>query len=520
MTHAGIGDTMKNISYLVASGALLICSTVLAAVSGWNLLILAMNMILFMGYFVFIRHLLTSSSRQYTDNIKKLKDELRKFNSEVQVTSSQISSVSESIAVTSDENNEFAKYVYDKVREMADNNEKVNSSITNTLSEVRSIMELLNNADGITLDMLNKSLISKDTVKLSLEEILQIVQTINGIHESSDKTLTNMEQLQKTSKEIVHILETVSNISKQTQLLALNATIESARAGEHGKGFTVVASEIHKLAEDTNKSVGDINSLIKAIQTEVGNVYGDVKENALRVDAGISVTKKIEGNLERIDSSFNDVFGMMDQISRFSKQEVQIAQNVGDQIKEVEEVMLQTSKSVDDVCTSVQQQKQNMEEISSLGTRLNEASSSLAKLFSSEAAVETEVMEKPGSEAMDKAKNSLSIIKAELCSRAEIVNSKDSNTHEAVLSSFMKKYSFVEAAWTNDRKGRFICSIPEAGIANANVREWFKHGIEGEDFISQVYISAITRNPCVTVSSPIRNTAGEIAGVVGIDIII
>lgn len=518
MTHAGIGDTMKNISYLVASGALLISSTVLAAVSGWNLLILAVNLVLFMGYFIFVRHLLTSSSRQYTDNNKKLKDELRKFNSEVQVTSSQISSVSESIAVTSDENNEFAKYVYDKVREMADNNEKVNSSITSTLSEVRSIIELLNNADGITIDMLNKSLISKDTVKLSLEEILQIVQTINGIHESSDKTLTNMEQLQKTSKEIVHILETVSNISKQTQLLALNATIESARAGEHGKGFTVVASEIHKLAEDTNKSVGDINSLIKAIQTEVGNVYGDVKENALRVDAGISVTKKIEGNLERIDSSFNDVFGMMDQISRFSKQEVQIAQNVGDQIKEVEEVMLQTSKSVDDVCTSVQQQKQNMEDISSLGTRLNEASSSLAKLFSSEA--EAEVMENPGSEAMDKAENSLYIIKNELCSRAEIVNSKDSNTHEAVLSSFMKKYSFVEAAWTNDRKGRFICSIPKAGIANANVREWFKHGIHGEDFISTVYISAITRNPCVTVSAPIRNTAGEIAGVVGIDIII
>ncbi len=516
MTHAGNGDTMKNISYLVASGALLTCSTVLAAVSGWNLLALALNIVFFMGYFIFIWRLFTKNGGQYTDKIKKLKDDLRKFNFEVQVTSSQISSVSESIAVTSDENNEFAKYVYDKVREMAGNNQEVNSSITNTLAEVRSIMELLDNADGITVDMLNKSLISKDTVKLSLEEILQIVQTINGIHESSDKTLTNMEQLQKTSKEIVHILETVSNISKQTQLLALNATIESARAGEHGKGFAVVASEIHKLADDTNKSVGDINSLIKAIQTEVESVYSDVKENALRVDNGISATKNIEENLGRIDSSFNDVFGMMDQISQLSKQEVQIAQNVGDQIKEVEEVMLQTSKSVDDVCASVQQQKQNMEDISSLGTRLNEASSSLAKLFSNEA----ETMENLGNEAMDKAKNSLSIIKDELCAKAEIINSKDSNTHEAILSSFMKKYGFVEAAWTNDRKGRFICSIPKAGIANANVREWFKHSIQGVDFISSVYISAITRNPCVTVSSPVRNASGDIIGVVGIDIII
>ncbi|MDF2987119.1 MAG: methyl-accepting chemotaxis protein [Eubacterium sp.] len=455
---------MKNISYLIATGTLLTGSTVLVAVPGWNVILkLALNIVLFIGYTILTWHLLSNKCKQYTDKISKLKKELKRFNFEVQVTSSQISSVSESIAVTIDENNEFAKYVYDEVREMANSNEHVNSSITNTLSEVKNIMDLLDNADAITVDMLNKSSISKDTVKLSLEEILQIVKTIDGIHESSNKTLTNMESLQKTSREIVHILETVSNISKQTQLLALNATIESARAGEHGKGFSVVASEIHKLADDTNKSVGDINSLIKAIQNEVESVYSVARENALRVDEGISATKNIEANLERIDSSFNDVFGMMDQISRLSKQEVQIAQNVGNQIKDVEDVISGTAKTVDDVCTSVHQQKHNMESISSLGTRLNEASTALAQLFSNEA---------------------------------------------------------VEAAWTNDHKGRFICSIPKAGIANANVREWFKHSIKGEDFISSIYISAITRNPCITVSAPIKSTSGEIVGVVGIDIII
>jgi hypothetical protein len=84
----------------------------------------------------------------------------------------------------------------------------------------------------------------------------------------------------------------------------------------------------------------------------------------------------------------------------------------------------------------------------------------------------------------------------------------------------MNKYSFVEAVWTNDRKGRFICSIPKAGIANANVREWFKQSIKGQDFVSAIYISAITRNPCITVSAPIKNASGDIVGVVGIDIII
>ena len=507
---------MKNTSYLIASSALLTCSTVLVAVSGWNLPILALNLILLMGYFIFVWSIISTSFKQQTERIKKLKKDLRNFNFEVQVTSSQISSVSESIAVTIEENNQFAIYVYDKVREMAANNDLVNSSIANTLSEVRSIMNLLDNADDITVDMLKKSTISKDTVKLSMEEIMQIVKTIDSIHDSSNKTLSYMERLQKTSREIVHILETVSNISRQTQLLALNATIESARAGEHGKGFAVVASEIHKLADDTNKSVGDINSLIKAIQNEVESVYYVVKENASRVDEGISATKNIEENLGRIDNSFNDVFGMMDRISELSKEEVKIAQNVGDQIKEVEEVIFQTSKSVDDVCASVHQQKHNMEDISSLGSRLNDASSNLVKLFSNEA----EALESVSIEAMDKARKALSFIKEELCIRNELITSKDHDTHQSILADFMHKYSFVEAAWTNDRKGRFICSIPKAGIANANVREWFKRSIEGEDFISAIYISAITRNPCVTVSSPVKSTSGEIVGVVGIDIII
>ncbi|HEX2927842.1 MAG TPA: methyl-accepting chemotaxis protein [Ruminiclostridium sp.] len=497
---------MKNTSYIVTSCLIFLASTFLVCFSGLNIYLkLLLNLLVFTAYFVFTWNLIQRKFKTYTDRIKKLKGDLKRFNFEVQVTSSQISSVSENITVTLDENNQFAKYVYDEVKDMANKNDHVNKSITNTLSEVKNIMDLLNNAREITEDMLEKSSISKDTVKLSLEEIMQIVKTIDSIHESSNKTLENMERLQKTSGEIEHILETVSSISKQTQLLALNATIESARAGEHGKGFAVVASEIHKLADSTSKSVEEISSLIKTIHGEVESVYTVVRENASRVDEGISATNSIEKYLEKIDSSFNDVFSMMDRVSSLSQQEVSIAQNVGDQIKDVEDVLSTTSKTVDDVCSSVHKQKHNIEEISSMGTRLNEASSTLSDLFSSEA----DDVEALSNDALDKAKSSLSIIHSELCSKDEIVGSKDGTVHEAILSQFMKKHPYVEAVWTNDKKGRFICSIPKAGIANANVREWFKRSIKGEDFVSSMYISAITRNPCITVSSPIRSAGGR-----------
>jgi methyl-accepting chemotaxis protein len=446
--------------------------------------------------------------------IRKYKNNLKKLNFEVQVTSSQISSVSENITVTLDESNIFATQVYDEVKELAENNQSVNSSIDNTLSEVKKIMDLLNDADAITKDMLDKSKISKENVKLSMDEILQIVHTINGIHESSDKTLTYMEKLKVTSGEIVQILDTVSNVSKQTQLLALNATIESARAGEHGKGFAVVAEEIRKLADDTSNSVKNINTLINAIQEEVSSVDSVVKENASRVDKGTEATKNIESNLGIIDSSFNDVFVMIDQISSLSMEEVEIAQNVGNHIRNVEDMVSRNSRSVESVRESVHQQKHNMEEFTAMGLKLNEASSSLANLFSGE----SEDMELLGNGANEKASECFKLMQDEICTNYQIINTRDSGVHHEILSAIINKYDFIEAAWTNDRKGRFICSIPEAGIANANVREWFKKSITGENYISPIYISAITRNPCVTVSSPVKNAEGTIIGVVGVDI--
>ena len=71
---------------------------------------------------------------------------------------------------------------------------------------------------------------------------------------------------------------------------------------------------------------------------------------------------------------------------------------------------------------------------------------------------------------------------------------------------------------SNDAKGRFICSVPEAGIANAKIRDWFQKSIRGEEFCSKVYISAITKNPCITLSIPIINDDSVIAGVLGIDL--
>lgn len=91
------------------------------------------------------------------------------------------------------------------------------------------------------------------------------------------------------------------------------------------------------------------------------------------------------------------------------------------------------------------------------------------------------------------------------------------STHEQILNRFMNDHIGLEAIWSNRENGTFIYSNPPAGLVNAQVREWFKHAIKGEVFVSEVYISSLTKRPCITISAPLIVNA-QIVGVVGADL--
>jgi hypothetical protein len=397
---------------------------------------------------------------------------------------------------------------------MAALNSDVNSKVSDTLMVVKSLVDMLEEARTTIMEMEETSRSSDGVIKNSMEEILNVVSTINNIQESSSNTLDYMNKLNESSREIIHILETVNNVSKQTHLLALNASIESARAGEAGKGFAVVADEIRKLAIDSENAVKDVNLLINNIQEEIKGVFEMVKLNFQRVEKGVTVSRKVETNLGLIDKSTGRVFEMVGKMLELSRKEVELTENVGSSIKEAEEAVRKTAQSVEDVYSSVHKQKHSIEDIADMGQRLDNASKNLGSLAENSGVPEIWI---DGSENESIVRETFACIKKEILSSQEI-QSLDKEIHRKVLGKVIESNGAIEALWSNDKKGRFICSIPDAGIANACVRDWFKRSIAGEEYVSQIYISAITRNPCLTISLPVKNQSGEIIGVIGADI--
>ncbi|MGN8365155.1 methyl-accepting chemotaxis protein TlpB [Helicobacter pylori] len=220
------------------------------------------------------------------------------------------------------------------------------NSVKNKATDIASMMNIsIEQSQGLRKRLIE----TQGLVKESKDAIGDLFSQITESAHTEEELSSKVEQLSRNADDVKSILDIINDIADQTNLLALNAAIEAARAGEHGRGFAVVADEVRNLAGRTQKSLAEINSTIMVIVQEINDVSSQMNLNSQKMERLSDMSKSVQETYEKMSSNLSSVVLDSNQsMDDYAKSGHQIEAMVSD-FAEVEKVASKTLADSSDI---------------------------------------------------------------------------------------------------------------------------------------------------------------------------
>ena len=233
---------------------------------------------------------------------------------------------------------------------------------TNVEKSVSVVNEATQKAIGINNEIKNAILdaqASKEdiiTANKNLGEARSDVVTLTSkVQESAELEIElaeRMNTLSSDASQVKSVLEVISDIADQTNLLALNAAIEAARAGEHGRGFAVVADEVRKLAERTQKSLVEINATINVIVQSISDVSGQMSSNSEDIQALSITASEVEEKINQTVAIVNEAVKASDKTVHDFERTGEDVHSIVTQITQINDISSQNARNVEEIAAA------------------------------------------------------------------------------------------------------------------------------------------------------------------------
>ncbi|MGM0885671.1 MAG: methyl-accepting chemotaxis protein [Bacillota bacterium] len=306
---------------------------------------------------------LTVSANQMQKN---LRDTIEKM----LVVSQSVTNQSEDLTQSANEVQQGSKQIASTMYELSEGSESQASraaEMVRMMDDFTGRIELAH-LEGADVARSSTEILSltKDGTALMRSSVQQM-QSIDGIVKNA---VEQVKGLDSQSQQISQLVQVIKDISNQTNLLALNAAIEAARAGEHGKGFAVVADEVRKLAEEVTHSVGDITNIVSAIQAGSKTVVHSLEDGYTQVDEG---TKHITLTGRTFETINHSVGNMEMKIQHITEELNYISTNskkINRAIEDIAAVSEESAAGIEQVSASAQQSSSSMDEITNHASEL------------------------------------------------------------------------------------------------------------------------------------------------------
>ena len=197
------------------------------------------------------------------------------------------------------------------------------------------------------------------------------------IHKSTDECKRVIRTLGEQSKEIIGIVQTITDISSQTNILALNASIEAARAGENGRGFAVVAEEIQKLSEQTKTAVENIGTIVRQVVNNTDNAVRAMDENVQLTQNGMESIRKANESTILITSSNQELSQKIHSIDSVAKEIRESSDDVAVGMKQINRNTQQNCIAVEQVTAATQENSAGTESLAAIVDQIQTLSQKL-----------------------------------------------------------------------------------------------------------------------------------------------